>query len=206
MIGAVHLIGGGVIQAIENHFDGYLDYESMFQDRKNRNCYKNRYNITFVHDFDAFKSLRTQIEEVRIKYERRILRFYEIITKPTLFVRYIYAEEKVEDIENLHDRIVKILKKYNELNEIIYVTDKEKESDKIQLFFVERDIDDIVARKFLKKNKELHSLIYSIPNSRRYFNLKRYYRNQNVVKKNVRKIKRKLKNKFMRVYEHDRCF
>ena len=80
----------GVITAIDNSFDRYLDYEELLQNVTYPQYYMDkRYNCQFYHDFDKYRSLKQQIGFVKEKYDRRIKRLYRFISEPTLFIRYI---------------------------------------------------------------------------------------------------------------------
>lgn len=67
--------------AIENsfnkNFEGYLNYDDLYQKKNDLHCYKNlQYGVGFFHDFVDYKSLKSQIANVQKKYERRIERFF----------------------------------------------------------------------------------------------------------------------------------
>ena len=145
------------MELINNHFDGFLKKEDLFQFQKYPQYYKNkRYDIDFYHDFSPFKSLDTQIEAVTQKYDRRIARFYDIIRQPTLFLRYITVQD-VSYINSNYDRIVEELKKFNPQNEIIFVcnVDMPLELNAAAVYYVERDPEAEVCRMFLKANDQL---------------------------------------------------
>lgn len=86
----------GVIKAIEDKFELFLERDYLVQDKVSRNHYLNTiYNIWFYHDFSEYKSLDEQMDQVREKYSRRIKRFLKDIQSPTLFIRYISNEKKL---------------------------------------------------------------------------------------------------------------
>lgn len=194
-----------VIYLINNKFEDFLNIKYLKQYRSNPNFYVNtKYDIHFYHDFDKYKTLEEQIEDIDNKYRRRINKFYEVIKSKTLFVRYISSKEECIYIEeNLH-KILKVLRSFNQENDIIFVANEDIKSDKLEIFNVEVDNEDTVARKFIEKNikleKYLTSNIYDY--KKRVENLNVYSRKQkrkkllkipnkciNLIKKNILKIK-----------------
>lgn len=115
----------GIINAIQNHFEDFLNYDYLLQSDILHNHYFNeKYRIWFFHDFDQYHSLKKQLPRVKEKYLRRIERFYKDIKQPTLFVRYISDEiegEELEYIKKNNEKITKLLKSFNEENEVIYI-------------------------------------------------------------------------------------
>ena len=70
----------GVIDAIENQFENFLNYDFLLQsDTVHEHYFNEKYKIWFFHDFDKYYSLEKQLSNVRDKYLRRIERFYEDI-------------------------------------------------------------------------------------------------------------------------------
>ena len=181
----------GVINAINDGFDKYLDYDLLLQsDSCNAHYYNKKYRTWFYHDFDKYHSLADQLPAVKAKYIRRINRFYCNIEQPTLFVRYISDEVKDEYdkseeltwIENNNSQIVSLLKSFNVDNDIVYIANNEVVSSKISIFNVEKDENDGVARKPLDKNLELHHIFECFEYDKRQDNLK------NIEKKRDKKI------------------
>lgn len=174
-----------VMNLIETNFDGFLEYKNLYQHKKNPNYYfdiKNK--IHFFHDFDSFESLKGQIEKVKIKYDRRILRFYQTIVEPTLFIRYIANQEELEYIEDNHEKIINTLKFFNKNNELILVGNEDLLSRVLNIYIVKSDDNDIVAREFLNKNKELKDYL-----------LNNVLFSEDVLKENIKKFNEKEKNK-----------
>lgn len=96
----------GVYRCIKDGFQSFLDYKYLSQNKTYHRIYKNTYyGIEFYHDFDAYKALDLQLESVKSKYERRIKRFYKNIHEPTLFIRYISAENCSKESEWLQETI-----------------------------------------------------------------------------------------------------
>ena len=161
----------GVIAAIGNRFDGFLDYDLLLQSTTDRKHYFNsRLGIWFYHDFDEYHSLKKQLGAVADKYRRRIDRFYEDISRPTLFIRYISDEvidqdgksEELAYIEHHYEEIVSLLRSFNEKNEIIFLANTGVESDSIHIYPVCPDENDTVARRPFEKNGELYDFLMSI--------------------------------------------
>lgn len=120
-----------------------------------------KYDIHFYHDFDKYKTLEAQLEDIDNKYRRRINRFYEVIKSKTLFVRYISSKEECVYIEENLLEILEVLRRYNQENDIIFVANDDIVSNKLEIFNVEVDNEDTVARKFIEKNTQLEKYLAS---------------------------------------------
>ena len=193
----------GVIETIRNQFEGFLDYEHLLQSDATYNHYFNEtYRIWFFHDFDKYHPLKKQLPKVRKKYMRRIERFYNDIKHPTLFVRYISDEIinestnksiELEYIEKNHIEILSLLKSFNRENEIIYIANRGVSSSIINIFNVDKDDNDGVARKPLEKNQSLNDFLMSFEYNDRQNNIAVYNK----------KLKRK-GNRFFQIYRERR--
>ena len=183
-----------VITMIENHFEGFIDKNNLFQEFDiNPSYYYNKAcNVHFYHDFSPYKSLDCQYDYFAKKYSRRIDRFYETVKHPTIFIRYCMNLEDLEYIKINQQQILTLLKTFNSQNEIIYIAHTGKHFDIENIYYVEKDVGDGVARTFLKKLPELreHLTACSILTYNIGCNLKRYR------KKKIKKVFRKLLTKF----------
>lgn len=206
------LIGGGVHELIENGFQDFLNFEFLYQDQDNHGYYKNiKYGIWFFHDFDKYNSLESQLPKVKERYKRRIERFYKVITNPTLFIRYISSANQEEgksleldEIERDYEKILKLLKKFNSQNEIVFIANSDISSNKIKIFNVEKDKEDSVARMPFEKNAELRNYFDGIEFEGKEENISRFLRKskRNKVKNLFDKINRKRKELFCKEYIH----
>ena len=117
--------------------------------------------ISLFHDFNPYEKVKDQIPEVNRKYDRRFARLYNVITEPTLFIRYIKDAEEAHYISSQYDRILDTIKCYNSMNSIVYVgNDDIREYCHFQnVLFVKPDENDYVARHFLKQVPELEEFI-----------------------------------------------
>lgn len=195
----------GIFEAIENDFSEYLDLKCMSQYKPCMHIFRNdKYNIEFYHDFSAYQPLENQISFVREKYNRRIARFYHDIKEPTLFVRYI--DDKKDDngyfkelkwIEENKNKIDKLLKSFCENNEIIYIGNSCLTSEVIDIFTVEKDANDSVAREPLEKNKELKCFLESINCQNKENNIEIYKKKKAKEQRLYKRIKKKMEQKFV---------
>lgn len=201
----------GVISAINNHFDGFLDYDLLNQSTLKRSRYFNsRYKVWFIHDFDQYHTLKDQLPLVAAKYERRIDRFYDNISRPTLFIRYISDEvinhegksAELDYIEKYNDSIITLLKSFNRENEIIYLANRGVESNIINIYQVDKDENDIVARNPFEKNKELNKLLMSIEYEHRSTNIQIYNKMIKKKKNPMIILADKLKYNTIRFFSH----
>jgi hypothetical protein len=152
-----------VLWLIENEFKDFMLEDNLYQEYDiNPNYYYDKKNkVHFYHDFVCSESLRNQYSAVYKKYKRRIIRFYEIISKPTIFIRYCSEGEKeVNYIRNNRTKILNILKKYNPDNKLIIIyTGAINNIENDYTFCVEADNNDTVARVYLKKIPELQHIL-----------------------------------------------
>lgn len=201
---------GGVMELIENGFQDFLNIEFLYQDQDNHGYYKNiKYGIWFFHDFDKYHSLEVQLPKVNEKYKRRVERFYKLIKEPTLFIRYISSanQEKgnsleLDKIERDYEKVVKLIKKFNSQNEIVFIANSDISSDVIKIYNVEKDKEDSVARKPFEKNIELGKYFDSVEFERRDENIKHYIKKnkKNQMKEIFNKINRKRKEFLCKEY------
>lgn len=172
--------------------------------------------IWFVHDFDPYKSLDSQIEEVKEKYRRRVIKFYEAVKEPTLFIRYIEDINEIEFIAKNYERILALLQKWNEGNDIVFVMNEDlcKYSSSytipsaVSCYVVRKDEGDSVARKFFDQTPELLEELtahYYSPLEREK-NISFYQEKMKIQKK--KKIKKRIRNFVYKLigkqyYRHD---
>ncbi|MBQ7384149.1 MAG: hypothetical protein IJV72_05085, partial [Clostridia bacterium] len=164
-----------VLRMIENGFTGFAEKENLYQENNPAYYYDKESHVHFFHDFSPYKSLDEQYEAFKSKYLRRINRFYEIIKKPTIFIRYC-GKQDLEYISHNSDEILAILRKFNPQNKIIFISSVEEDFNIDNLYYVEKDVGETIAWKFFIKLPELQTYLtesstlkYNISN-----NLKRY--------------------------------
>ena len=153
-----------VIQLVGNNFDGFLDYDCLFQRTNQRLVYDNeKYEISFFHDFDKYISLKNQIQYVSEKYQRRIERFYKSISYPTLFIRYIMTDEDLEYISKNQREILAFLKTYNQNNEILYCSFIEDCNERIKnCYYVSKDEGNWYSKNPISGNKKLSEYLLNL--------------------------------------------
>lgn len=194
----------GIEKAISTNFEGFLEYDNLLQDKQYHSHYKDeKYNFEFYHDFSKYVSLEKQLVTVKEKYNRRISRFFSNIKEPTLFIRYISSEngdDELKYIEKNYDNILKILRQYNQSNDICFIADTTLYSDKIKIYYVERDEKDNVARRPFDKNKELYNLFNSFDFLEKEKNLLVYEKKQAKEKSFFYRCKRKIINNFKKIF------
>ena len=209
----------GVFSLIQNNFEDFLTYENLSQNIEKHECYKDdKYNIEFFHDFDKYKSLKSELPKVKEKYNRRIERFYKDIVEPTLFIRYISDEKHNKDgknvellyIEENYDYIIGLLKSFNPNNSIIFIANEEVESDKIKIYHVKKDENDNVARKPIDKNHDLYTFLNSFELKNKNSNIIRYENKQKkqkqLIRRSYKKIYLKLQEIILKEYIHNKKY
>ncbi len=204
----------GVMNAIENGFVDFLDPACLSQSKENQRIYKNtKYNICFFHDFDEYLSLKIQLPKIRKKYRRRIKRFYDTISHPTCFVRYISDEETLLGksteliyIEKNYAHILSVLKSFNEENTLLFIANEGVRTDKFKIYTVSKDENDIIARSPLHKNQELFNLFSNLCVPDKQKNLdwqqKKEQKKKTLFTRSKNKLVRTLKHRFLRKYIH----
>lgn len=202
----------GVEKAITTNFSDFLNINNIYQNKREREYYKDvYYNFQFYHDFSKYEPLKDQLESVKLKYKRRIDRFYKNIQEPTLFLRYISSENGKEEltyIENNYKQILDMLKTYNKDNDLIFISNSNIKSNKLKIFYVEPDDNDVVARKPFLKNKMLYNYLNEFLYSNKRDNLKRYNKKQrwSVFSKVLKKLKNTFNKILKKEYIHEKQY
>ena len=147
-----------VLKMIENGFQYFTDKTCLRQETEVNNAYY--YNkvckVHFYHDFDVSTPFDMQHASFKEKYQRRIDRFYETISNPTIFIRYCNDADEARFIKDNKMKIETFLKTFNAYNEIVYICQEKNyltRNDKC--YYVTADKNDTVSRKFLKKAPDL---------------------------------------------------
>lgn len=201
-----------VIDAIDTYFEGFLDYDALEQDPVKRQIYHNRnIHCSFVHDFNKYTPLSDQLPDVSDKFKRRIDRFYRDISEATLFIRYINDEDLTSDgrsselvwIENNLDRIFGSIRHDNPENDILWIANTGVTSDRIQIYNVEKDAGDNVARRPFEKNPELGQLFDSFEIPDREQNLQRYLDKEQRKKTISYRLRKKATNAIESAFKHE---
>lgn len=152
----------GMMDVIQDRFKDFLNPDYIEQDKRYPYIFRNmKYGIDFYHDFSVEESFEKQLPRVRQKYERRIRSFYEAIKEPTLFVRYIQDQNEYNRFCEEYASILEIFKQYNQHNSLCLIGNSDlklSNQASFQVYTVEKDPNDVVARKFLEKNDSLKHL------------------------------------------------
>lgn len=136
------------------------------------------------------------------KYKRRIHRFYQSIKKPSLFLRYIESQDELEWIERNYDRIISLLKSFNDNNSIIWIANDEICSEQLKIYNVEKDKNDSVARNFLDANKDLKNYLEMLDYKERVSNIEFYNKKQKEAKKTKKSYRTRIRKKLKKIYSH----
>lgn len=206
----------GVIHAIDNHFEDFLEQKYLAQNSRDHSHYKNvKYDVQFFHDFNPYQPLQDQLPSVQDKYNRRIQRFYKSITEPTLFIRYINDKPNADNtskelhwIEENYDSVIALLKSFNAQNDILFIANDGVTSQKIKIYNVPKDDGDSVARSPLTKTPALQEIFYNIDLPEKQLNIERYLQKQQSKRKS--RLKKKLftllKKLFHKEYVHTQLY
>lgn len=202
--------------SFNNNFEGYLNYDDLYQKKSDLHCYKNlQYGVGFVHDFVDCKSLKSQIADVQKKYKRRIERFFLHIVEPTLFIRYMWDYEELVYVASHYAEIEQTIKKYNPDNEIIFIThdtptDLDISSIKL-LFFIKKDDECEQNERPISSNEDLYLFLSTVEYKKRekniQFNEMKAAKKIEQSKKLIGRLKKKYKKLFLikrKKYIHDK--
>lgn len=208
----------GVILCLEEQFADFLNYDYLAQNSKEPAHYKNlKYNISFFHDFIGHISLDKQLKSVQEKYNRRICRFLKEIESPTLFIRYISDERKRDGkaeeliyIENNYQKILSVLKSFNDRNDILFIANEGVKSEIVNIYNVAKDENDIVARAPFEKNPYLSKKFKEVVFPQKEENISRYFRKDKERKKLLnrlgRMVARYINKNLKRQYIHEKQY
>lgn len=145
-------------------FFNNLTPDTLFQ-RKELYVYLMKpYALYFVHDFNQYDSLESQLPAVVDKYRRRVDAFYKDIVEPTLFVYYMYDQADADWISSNYDYILSSLRAYNADNNIIFIADRSLKYDR-DCFFADNDDGSDIAFNFVRQNNDIASFFENIPYS-----------------------------------------
>lgn len=194
-----------VLNLIDNGFVGFADRKNLYQETEINPAYyyDKGSKIHFFHDFSPYKSFDEQYEGFESKYIRRINRFYETIKQPTIFMRYCHNIDELKYISDNMDDILSLIRRFNSQNRIIFITSFENDFNIDDLYYVEKDVGETVAKRFFEKLPELQSYLISNSalNSEIQNNLKIYKRTKR--KRLVSKIYKKIMRIFRKkIYVH----
>lgn len=196
----------GIMDCIKNDFKGFLKEDTLYQYKSNKGYYKNtEYNFHFYHDFSNKNKLKDQLPSVEEKYSRRIERFKENTKCTTLFVRYVENQNEMNFILNNYNDVISQLRESNESNDLLLISNSEVDGKQLEVFKVEKDKNDSVARLFLGKNKKLEHFLNSdiYDAEKRQKNIEKYKRKQkkqmrfNFVKKAMKKLRNIIKKDYI---------
>lgn len=197
-------------ELIDNHFENFLEFETLEQHPTIHKYYKNKYNIHFFHDFDKYTSLKKQLPYIKNKYNKRIERFYKNITEPTLFIRYIADQNELKYLEKNYFNIIFKLQKYNKNNNIIFIANSSLFSNILNIYYVEKDKNDTVARRPILKNKNLYNFLLNLNYPNREKNIKNFQKKEEKKKKfflnTTFKLKKFFKKLFFKEYIHNKIY
>ena len=195
----------GIVDAVENHFERFLDYELLEQRKDGRKHYRNKkYAVCFYHDFNQYKPLADQLPAVQEKYDRRIKRFYKDIEEPTLFIRYISDDpEELDFIRKNKDRIASVLK-----NDIIYLASEDVHCDDIKIYNVKTTYDGYFYHIVPESNKELMEILDGAGIPDREKNIEIYKRKKALKEAKAKSFRTRLSTalnrRLRKVYIHDK--
>jgi len=164
------------VRLLESRFAGFPRLESLERDSVHDYIVcDTQTGVSFYHDFDADKSLESQYDAVRSKYQRRAERLSRAIVQPTLFVRWIASRSDYDYLRDNLDHVMRVLRAHNPANELVLVglVDLPETCGPLPVHRVEPDPNDSVSREFVRKSPTLHRrlLMLKYPLPKRLANL-----------------------------------
>lgn len=110
-----------VIKLIDTGFTEFLRKENLnvWEEKGQKIILDKRYGINYPHEIT--NNLEEDYEYIKQKYERRIKHFQEMIKEDTCFIHAVKNEEELLFIQQHYDYILKVLKKSNVKNMIVFL-------------------------------------------------------------------------------------
>lgn len=106
-----------VNKLLETRFAEYLDKDLLvpkeYLSETDMYVWNKKYQIAFNHDFKRDKNTLKHLggyEEVKVKYDRRIKRFYETLDNPNNRILFIRTEGSLEDVKELERVLTSLVK------------------------------------------------------------------------------------------------
>lgn len=201
-------------RSFKTHFDGYLEYDLLYQKEKDLHVYKNLdYGVSFFHDFTKSKPLKAQMKQVQEKYQKRIDRFFSAIQAPTLFIRYCWDLDELQYISEHYSEIESMLKQYNPQNEVVFISHDLPGGLDVSgikfLFFIDKNEKGSTNEKPISSNEELYTYLKTVDYPHRESNIRFLKEKNDRVLQNRRKITQRIKRQFEKIqdkkeYIHDK--
>lgn len=168
-----------VIRQIETGFQDLLENEGLIRDPEHDHIvHDSGTGFALYHDFRADASIEEQLPSVRAKYERRIARFIETATEPTLYIRYLSSHAEYDYLDAHFDDIMTLLRRGNRDSGLLLIGPEElpAQCHGLPIHRVAPDEGDVVARKPARVNPALHrALLFTrYPLLKRAGNYRRY--------------------------------
>lgn len=129
-----------VMDCINNGFEDYISKDCCVVDENMRRKFVNqKYQFVFPHDVK--NNFTEEFEEIKMKYDRRIKIFYEMIQEPTIFLRFVKDNDEIKWINKHKNEVDKVLMNFNKNNRIIYLLLSRMDSldDGIECIRLKRD-------------------------------------------------------------------
>lgn len=112
-----------VMHYLETDFSDFLLRENIKIDANNPYIfYDSITGMTFYHDLN--NNLDDEFDNIKIKYQRRIDKFKEVLNKGACLVRFVFDQNELDWIIVNNDGCKKYIKQYNVINDIVYVIHK----------------------------------------------------------------------------------
>lgn len=108
-----------VLKIIEDDFKDFLQRDNLLWNSLSPTVFTDKkYNFNFPHDIK--KSLDVEYEAVFQKYQRRICKFRDAVSKPTVFFRMIWTDDEVRWIKQNRAYIDSVIQRGNSGNRILF--------------------------------------------------------------------------------------
>lgn len=112
-----------LLSLIDNNFGDFLDANNLLPDPVSPKYYYDPvYKIRYYHDFNAYQTKEEQLPKVKSKYRRRIDRLYEVLSQPTIMIRYCVNGDEVMYVNEHRNDIELFFKRYNPMNECLFIS------------------------------------------------------------------------------------
>ena len=103
-------------------FEGFLELGNLERDTDRPRLVRDAGSgVAMPNDFRPSQSVPEQYQEVRERYARRVERFQQAVTEPTLFVRYVRDADEFAYLDTHMPEVLTILRAGNPGNDLLLV-------------------------------------------------------------------------------------
>lgn len=113
-----------VLHYLENDFDDFMLRDNLVSYEESAKMFRDLSSgFVFMHDKEF--PFETEYHNLRRKYEKKIGRFMENVSRPTCFLRMVVDRKEIEYIDSHMNYINQVIKRHCRKNEIVFLIKRE---------------------------------------------------------------------------------